>query len=142
MPDNTRESRSEKAAKPYPWRCPRCLEKAVSLVAMPYRAKGSHDGRAFEIEIPEVRIPKCSQCGELVFSNSVDEQITHALRSHLKLLEPEQIRDARQRLNLNLAELADRLGTDEQSLARWEEGLVLQSRAMDNLMRVFFALPE
>lgn len=130
------------ADRPLPWRCPKCLHKAVRPVAMPYHARASHDGRLYELDIAEIQIPRCAACGELVFSNRVDEQITLALRTHLRLLTPEQIREARTRLGLQQKELAECLGATEQSLMRWEEGTLLQARVMDNLLRVYFALPE
>jgi len=109
---------------------------------MPYAAKATHDGQPYEWAIPEVQISKCSVSGELVFASAVDEQITEALRTRLMLLAPEQIRVARIRLCLGPQELAERLGTTAETLARWEDGTVLQSRTLDNLLRVFFALPE
>lgn len=40
------------------------------------------------------------------------------------------------------AALASRLGLTEELLASGEEGLQFQSRAHDNLLRAFFAVPE
>ena len=75
--------------RPFPWRCPRCMKKTVCPVVMPYRARTAHDGQTYELEIAALEIPRCSSCGELVFSNRVDEQITAALRRQLSLLAPE-----------------------------------------------------
>jgi transcriptional regulator with XRE-family HTH domain len=35
--------------------------------------------------------------------------------------------------------LAERLGVAEETISRWETGALIQSRAMDNLLRVYFA---
>lgn len=102
MPDQL-ETMRPATDRPFPWRCPKCLEKTVHPVVMPYRAKAAHDGRLYELDIPDLPIPKCCHCGELVFSNRVDEQISRALRSHLRLLAPEQIQEARSRLGLRAA---------------------------------------
>jgi len=114
----------------------------VSTVAIAYRAKASHDGRFYELDIPDLRVPKCSVCGELVFNNHADEQISRALRSHLRLLAPGEIQEARHKLGLVPRDLAERLGVAEEDVCSWETGLFLQSRAVDNLLRFYFALPD
>jgi putative zinc finger/helix-turn-helix YgiT family protein len=91
--------------------------------------------------IPDLETPKCRSCGELLFSDSADEQINAALRSHLKLLTPSQIRRRRKQLGLNQGELAAKIGAAEGTISRWETGALIQSRTSDNLLRVYFALP-
>src|SRR5437588_480523 len=143
MPEQLEQSPTRTAGdRPFPWRCPRCLQKTVAPVVLPYRARAVHDGQNYELDIVELHIPKCSACGELVFSSRVDEQITCALRQRLRLLTPEQIREARQQLGLSPQELAERLGVAEDMVQAWEEGTLLPSRTADNLLRVYFALPE
>ena len=143
MPDQMEQPKKRTTGdKSFPWRCPKCLQKAVHPVVIPYLAKAAHDGRLYELDIPDLQIPQCASCGELVFSNRVDERITQTLRSQLRLLTPEQIRDARCRLGLQQKELAERLGTTEETLGRWESGTLIQPRAMDNLLRVYFAVPQ
>ncbi len=129
--------------KPFPWRCPNCLKKAtVNPATIQYRAKAAYDGRVYEFDIPELIIPKCESCGELVFSYGVEDQIAQALRSHLRLLSGVQIRNARKALGLSQKDLGTRVGSAEASISRWETGGLLQSRATDNLLRVFFASAE
>src|SRR5207249_4792396 len=101
MPPRRTEGR-EPGDRPFPWRCPRChAVDAVHLQTMPYTAEIAHDGRTYKLEIPDLQIPKCSSCQELIPSHRVDEQIRRALRSHLHLLAPEQIREARAALHLS-----------------------------------------
>ncbi len=38
-------------------------------------------------------------------------------------------------------ELAARIGVAEATISRWETGTLIPSRAMDNLLRLSFALP-
>jgi putative zinc finger/helix-turn-helix YgiT family protein len=111
-------------------------------VTIPYSIDVKHDGQLYHLEIPALRISKCRACGELVFSNSVDDQISDALRSHLRLLTPEQIRCGREALGLQSKELAERLGVAAETISRWERSGLIQSRAMDNLLRIYFAIPE
>jgi transcriptional regulator with XRE-family HTH domain len=77
-----------------------------------------------------------------VFTEDVDRQINDALRIHLKLLAPKQIREAIDRIGLTQKELALRLGIAEETLSRWLTESQIQSRAMDNLLRAYFAFPQ
>jgi putative zinc finger/helix-turn-helix YgiT family protein len=109
---------------------------------MPYTCDVAHDGRTYQIEIPEIDIPKCQACGTLVITNSVDDQLIQALRVRVGLLTPEQIRSGREALGLKSKELAEKLGVAAETLSRWENGGLIQSRAMDNYLRVYFAVPK
>jgi len=45
-------------------------------------------------------------------------------------------------LGLKQQALAERLGVAPETISRWVNGALIQSRAMDNLLRLYFALPE
>jgi putative zinc finger/helix-turn-helix YgiT family protein len=109
---------------------------------MDYTAKVKHDGVVHELHIPALEIPRCQTCGEMIITTAVDEQINDALRSHLRLLTPVQIRNGIEKLGLKQQELAERLGVAAETISRWVNGALIQSRAMDNLLRVYFAVPE
>jgi putative zinc finger/helix-turn-helix YgiT family protein len=109
---------------------------------MDYTAKVKHDGIVYELHLPSVEVPRCQTCGETVITTAVDEQISDALRSRLHLLTPAQIRKGVEKLGLKQQELAERLGVAPETISRWVNGALIQSRAMDNLLRLFFALPE
>lgn len=138
---STSKARKERD-RPFPWPCPNCLEDKVHPQTMPYAIDVKHDGQLYDLDIPELSIPKCSACGELVFSNSVDDRIIQALRERVGLLAPEQIRRGRETLGLKSKELAEKLGVAPETISRWESGGLIQSRAMDNFLRVYFAVPE
>ncbi len=127
--------------KPFPWRCPKCRRREVRPRVGPYVAQVKHDGRLHQVPIDELEIPTCDACGERVFSRRVDQRISRELRRQLRLLSPEQIRSAVAALGTSQKELAARLGVAESTLARWVSGSVIQSRAMDNLLRLYFAFP-
>jgi DNA-binding transcriptional regulator YiaG len=77
-----------------------------------------------------------------VFSNHTDEQISRALRDKLELLQPDEIRASREGLHLTQKVLAQRIGVAPETISRWESGLLIQSRAMNTLLRLFFEVPE
>jgi putative zinc finger/helix-turn-helix YgiT family protein len=130
------------AERPFPWRCRHCGKDEVIMTTTCYAAEVRHDGRLYTFTIPHLDIPVCQACGEKVFTEQVDDQINATLRSHLRLLTPDQIRAALDRIGMMQKEAADRLGIAEATLSRWLTETQIQSRAMDNLLRVFFALPE
>jgi putative zinc finger/helix-turn-helix YgiT family protein len=124
--------------RPFPWRCIKCREKEVRPLEFPYVTNVKHDGRDYVISIPNLPIPTCGKCGEQVFSSEEDDRITAALRTKIGLQMPEEILQARIRLELSQQELAEQIGVSEQMIVKWESGLAIQSRAMDNLLRLFF----
>lgn len=71
------------AEKPFPWRCPNCRQLTVTRVAMPYRCQRTHRGRVVTVEVPNLTVPRCSNCGEVVFDYVADEQIRATLRTQL-----------------------------------------------------------
>jgi len=128
--------------KPFPRVCARCRTKTVWPVTIPYRASVRYEGQLHDVEVPQLVVPRCETCGELQFDNYADEQITQALRAQLHLLTPEQIQKNRTALGLKPEELAGRLGVELDLLIQWEKGLMIQSRVQDNLLRLYFALPQ
>lgn len=128
-------------AKPFPWRCPECGKKEVRPAVVRHVSQIKHDGRLYTVEIPSLRVPRCDACGELVFDNDADEQIARALREHLGLLSSGQIRKNREALGLSQRSLAEHLGVAVETISRWENGALTQTRAMDRYLRVYFGVP-
>jgi putative zinc finger/helix-turn-helix YgiT family protein len=130
------------AERPFPRRCGHCGKNEVVMTTVCYDAEVRHDGRLYAFTIRHLDIPVCRACGEKVFTEKVDQQINAALRSHLHLLAPGEMRAALDRVKMTQKEAAERLGIAEATLSRWLSETQIQSRAMDNLLRVFFAFPQ
>jgi putative zinc finger/helix-turn-helix YgiT family protein len=128
--------------RPFPWRCVECKAKEVFPRATDYTSTVKHDGRAYTIRIPDLAIPTCRTCGQQVFSAAVDDRIIAALRAQLGLLTPEEMQARRGQLGLSQQEMAEQLGVAKETISRWETGAMIQSRAMDNLLRLFFESEE
>lgn len=122
----------------FPWRCIKCREKEVRPLPTPYTGTIRHDGSEYVVSIPNLAIPTCARCSEQVFTSELDDCITAALRTQIGLLMPEEILQARIRLELSQLELAAQIGVAEDMIARWETGASIQSRVMDNLLRFYF----
>ncbi len=129
-------------SRPFPWYCPKCRQAAVYPERMLFQTEVRHDGRTYPLEIPDLEVPRCRSCGKEVISHAVDDAVLRALRSHLHLLTPQQIRERREALGLSGTKLAECLGVAQETISRWETAALIQSRAMDNLLRVYFAFPE
>ena len=130
------------AERPFPWRCRHCGQDKVVMATTAYKAEVRHDGRLHAFTIPSLQIPICQACGEKVFTEDVDRQVSDALRLHLNVLTPAKIRDALARLDLSQKEVADRLGIAEATISRWLSETQIQSKSMDRLLRVFLGFPQ
>ncbi len=132
----------EPMERPFPWRCSDCFTYTVVPTVIDYTAKVKQDGVIHELHLPGIEVPRCQTCGGLTITTAVDEQINDALRSHLRLLTPAQIRKGIEKCGLKQQEFAERLGVAPETISRWVNGALIQSRAMDNFLRVYFAVPE
>ncbi len=126
--------------RPFPWRCFECKAKEVFPKATDYTTTRKHDGREYTIRVPDLAIPTCRKCGAQTFSVGDDDRIFAALRVQIGLLTPQEIRQRRGLLSQQ--ELAEHLGVAKETISRWETGALIQSRAMDNLLRLYFESEE
>lgn len=129
------------AEKPFPWKCVECHKRAAFPAVVSYQTEIEHDGRVHVVHVPDLRAPRCQECGALVFDEQSSQQVTDALVRHLGLLSGAQIRVNRERLGITQERLARELGVAERMVARWEMGGQIPSRAVDRLLRLYFSLP-
>ncbi len=128
--------------RPFPWRCVECRAKEVFPQATDYTTTVKHDGRTYTVRIPDLEIPTCRKCGDQTFTVGDDERIVAALRAQIGLLTPEEIRRRRSQLEMTQQELAEQLRVAKETISRWETGGLIQSPAMDTLLRLYFESEE
>ena len=128
--------------RPFPWLCTKCKEQEVYPQETDYTANVKHDRCSYAIHIPDLPIPTCRNCGEQTFTPGIDDRIVTALRARAGLLSPQEITNRRGQLNLGQEELADQLGVAKETICRWETGAIIQSLAMDNVLRLYFESEE
>jgi putative zinc finger/helix-turn-helix YgiT family protein len=128
--------------KPFPWKCGTCRQHGLVPAVLDYQVELTHDGRAHELNLPALHVFRCEKCGAIVLDDEADKKISDALREAAGLLAPEEIRRGREKLGLTQKQLAHYLQVGEETLARWETGGQIQSRAMDRLLRIYFQVPE
>jgi hypothetical protein len=127
----------------FPLPCPECGKVAVQRATIAYDAEVKHDGRLHTFPIPELHVTKCGECGEVLFDSVTDDQISAALRTHLGLLSPVEIRERLNTLGLTQKEFCERArGIAPATLSRWLSGLYIQNRTSDSLMRRVLAEEE
>ncbi len=129
-------------AKRYPRRCSECGKVTVQAAQIAHNARIKHDGKLHELHIANLPVDRCLTCGEVFFTNASSDMKSHALRAHLGLLQSEEIRQLLNDRRLTQREFARHLRVAEESVSRWLNGLSIQSRALDTLMRLYFGMPE
>jgi len=133
---------NESRGRSFPWLCVDCFTHTVVPTVMDHAAKVKHDGVIYELHLPNVEVPRCQTCGATYPTDAVDDQVSDALRARLRLLTPAQMRKGIKQLGLKQRELAEQLGMAPETISRWVNGALIQSKAMDILLRVFFAFPD
>lgn len=73
--------------RPFPWFCPRCRRKEVWRSFAPYECERTYRGQVVTIQIPDLIVSKCANCGELVFDYFSEEQINKAFLAKVRMLE-------------------------------------------------------
>jgi len=94
----------------------------------------------------ELTCYSCNVCHESFFDNEEMKAHQKTVKDfHRKvdgLLTSKEIRKIRQKYGLSQREFARILGIGEKSFTKYELGLVSQSRAMDNLLRILDEIPD
>jgi putative zinc finger/helix-turn-helix YgiT family protein len=114
----------------------------MELVTISYTVQFDHDGRKYQVTVPDLSVPRCAKCSAISLDEKADRQIDAAFRKQAGLLAPEEIRRQRTALKLTQEELAEAIGIASTTLSRWETGGQIQQRSLDKLLRLFFELPE
>jgi DNA-binding transcriptional regulator YiaG len=138
----TKDRDAPSRQKKFPIRCLKCHAREVRPAVIPYSAQKNHDGRLYDLHVPDLHVNKCGHCGAVYMSDDADEQICAALRAELRLLSPEDISANLENLALSQKDFAACVGIAAETVSRWVTGAVIQSKAMDNLLRLFFSVPE
>ena len=128
-------------------KCPACGKAALKKKRGDFAFEVADDGanpNAVEHEtvIPDAQWEECSSCGEVVLSQDLDRRIEQWQYTREGLLTPGELREIRERLGLSQVEIAKRIGVGEKSYTRWETGFSIQSKANDNLIRLFADDPD
>lgn len=136
------DSNPQACFRSFPQPCSECGEEQVNRAVIEYDAEVKYDGKLYQFHISRLTVNKCGACGEVYFDTVTNREISQALREHLHLLSPEQIREHLARLGLSQREFSQKIEIAEETVSRWLNGAKIQSRAYDKLMRLFFEREE
>ena len=128
--------------KPFPWRGSNCGEQAIYGAVVDYSTTMHYERQAYTVKVDGLKTPKCAKCGRVAPGSEAMEILDDVFLRQLNLLSPEQVQQHRLNANLTQQELAAALGVEEFIVKNLESGLQMQSRIMDNLMRLFFGLAQ
>ena len=123
-------------------KCSKCRERAVALATVSYSVQVDNDGRKYDVAIPDLVVPRCAKCGNIVLHGDANDRITAEFRKVAGLLTPAEIRFHRERVGLSQEELAEHLGITVLTLSRWELGELIQPRSLDRFLRAVLTMPE
>jgi len=135
-------NKNNSTKKPFPWKCINCGKKSVRESIVTHQVDIEYDGRTYPVTVDGLKTPKCEDCGFVQPDAEACEAITLEFLSQAKLLTPKQIRSNRESQSLTQKQLASALGVAETTVSRWENGAQIQQRSLDNLMRLFFGMPQ
>jgi hypothetical protein len=87
MPEPTTQSAPvHTQGRPFPWFCPNCRHQEVRCETISYQCQRIHNGQPITVVLPALKVPKCGNCGELVFTYETEEQINQAFRAQTDAL--------------------------------------------------------
>jgi putative zinc finger/helix-turn-helix YgiT family protein len=115
----------------------------MAIAVVPFDIQIDHDSKKYDVHVPALSVPKCTNCGALSIDDEASEQIDRAFRKTAKLLTPYEIREGRVKLGYaQQAEFARAFGIGVSTLCRWETGAQIQQHFHDSMLRAFFEVPE
>lgn len=102
--------------------------------------------KGHSLTVSDYLILECPACGEAVVDKESARRAERLLRDFGRqvdgLLTAADIKRIRRKLHLTQEQMATVLGGGLKGFARYENGQVVQSRAMDNLLRILECFPE
>jgi HTH-type transcriptional regulator/antitoxin MqsA len=116
--------------------CPICIKGNLSEKII----TEEFDYKKHKISIPNYHIFSCKNCSEEVVSpqsiRATEKILTDFRRKIDGLLMSSEIKKIRNKLNMTQKDLASKLGVGVKTFARYENGQVTQSKAMDLLLKI------
>src|SRR4051794_11798900 len=72
--------------RPFPWYCPHCRRREVRRGAGRYECLRPHQGQPVTVVVPDLEVPQCGNCGELVFDYVAEAQVNRAYQDRIAAL--------------------------------------------------------
>jgi putative zinc finger/helix-turn-helix YgiT family protein len=121
-----------------------CFE--CGTIMRPHRGRLDLPVNGEKMAVTGIAHLRCPKCGEGILSLEAARELSlrahAAYRERFGLLSPNEIRSIRVKYGLTQSQLAKLLRLGDNTLSRWEAGRIVQSAAMDLLLRLLRDLPE
>ncbi len=75
---------AETPVRPFPWYCPRCRHKEVRRTTIAYQCSRVFNGQPVTVVLEHLDVPRCDNCGELVFDYLAEEQINRTFQAQTR----------------------------------------------------------
>ena len=122
--------------------CPVCGEGHLKKIARPHTFTYNNDRHT----IDNYEVFHCPVCEEDYLDHQTIQKFEPQLKEHRRrvdgFLTPSEIKAIRQQFEVSQQLFSEILGGGTKGFARYESESVIQSQAMDNLLRVLAAYPE
>jgi YgiT-type zinc finger domain-containing protein len=119
--------------------CSVCASGHYAEAFVPYQTTTS-DG--LEVTIPQVRVLRCSQCGDELLPPDAQKHIDEALAEATEQLTCRELERMAERFGDDQTEIAETMGLGSKTFHRWLKGTQYPSRSMGYYMRVLVEFPE
>jgi len=128
-------------------KCPLCGDESLERKtgAFHFELPGKESGRENperEMDFPDSEWDECGACGEVILSVELQKRIERRQYARKGILTPEEIKSIREKYSLTQARMAQILQVGEKNFSRWENGIAMQTKSMDSLIRQFEKRPE
>ncbi len=121
--------------------CPVCAAGSVRRARIPHDV--AFRGRTYLV--PSAEVMRCDSCAEVFFAPGQSDALqrigSDIARAEMGLVPGAEIVQFRKALGLTQAELEAAMGVPAKTVARWEIGSVLQSRAADRFLEMLMSHP-
>ncbi len=88
----------------------------------------------------EVPVYKCTECNFMYTDHEGDRLCHDAICNYLQVLTPNEVRTLRRNAGLTIKEFSKTTGIGQASISRWENGTLIQNKAMDFYLRLLRVL--
>lgn len=122
-------------SKQEPFKCRTCGKQEVYWRDLVYITTQTYEGKDYTLCLRELRAMQCNDCLSVVLNDDANMLISKYLRLVAGLLQPMDIGFIRFVRGLTVEEMAEKLGITEQKMMRIENGLQIQDRSTDTLLR-------
>jgi len=121
--------------------CPLCGRESLLHKSGEYLIRHPKSN-AIVARVPDLEWEECSECGEHFLDDKAMVRIEEEKYRSRKLLLPRELKAIRESFGLTQLQMAKVLNVGEKTYCRWENGLSMQTKALDRLVRLMAHNPK